>query len=376
MLIGLGGAGLLALYALISLLGGFPASGNQELRSVMTWMWGALLVAVLCLPSAVLAVRALMGRKPWTYAGKGRLVFSSLLMLLWPLVLVLARAASGSDLAWLFLPPLLIAVVGIPVLWLTGIARSGLPAENGQRSWGVASFGLVISPNLIVLLQLFVLVAAILVFSLWLVGQPALLAQLQSLGQSFTLDGDPNQAMELMQPYLEQPAVLILGLLFIAGLVPLMEELIKPLGVWFLAGRQLTPAAGFSAGVISGGMFALLESLGYLSAATAEDFILFALARAGTVLLHVTTAGLVGWGLGSALGEKRYLRLGLAYLSAVLLHGFWNAAGILPTLAEFSGFSGPLSNATLISACLLGGLSLLLAVILIVLNRRLRASVL
>lgn len=371
MLVGLGGAGLLALSALLSAVDGLGGA-SQQTTGVMTLAWAGLLVAGLCLPSAVLAVRSLMGHAPLMHKGKWLLGFASLLLLLWPLALVLARSAAGSSLAWLFLPPLLIAVVGIPVLFLTSLARGGLPAENAQRGWGVASFGLVVSPALILLLQVLVLVAGVILLGVWLATQPDLLFELQGLTQSYTLQSDPNRMLEELRPYLEQPGVLALGLLFISGLVPLIEELFKPLGVWFLAGRQLTPVKGFSAGVLSGGMFALLESLGYLSSASADGFIGFALARAGTVLLHVTTAGLVGWGLGSALGEKRYLRLAGTYLCAVALHGLWNLVGILPALVEIASPDKTLQAMATASPYVLGGLSLILFVVLMGLNRHLR----
>jgi len=370
MLAGLGGAALFAITALPILSD--PAAPRDQLNGILTLAWGGLLVAALCLPSALLAMRALMGSTPLMQTGKRSLASASLLLLAWPAVLLLARTAANSSTAWLFLPPLLIGVVGIPVLWLTTAARSGLPAESAQRRWGVATFGLVVSPVLIVLLQFAVLFVALIVFGVWLMGQPGILAELQALTQSFTLQSDPNQVLRLLQPYLEQPGVLALGLIFISGLVPLMEELLKPLGVWFLAGRRLTPAAGFSAGVLSGGMFALLESLGYLASASADGFIVFALARTGTVLLHIATAGLVGWGLGSAFSEKRYLRLALAYLGAVLLHGAWNAAGILPALAELPGLPEQVRSLAALAPYALGGLGLILAAILIVMNRRLR----
>ncbi|TLN23491.1 PrsW family intramembrane metalloprotease [bacterium] len=371
-LIGLGGAALLALGALFSLAGA-TSNGSQQLNGVMTLMWSGLVMAALCLPSAVLAVRALMRREPLLRNGKRWLIFASLLLLLWPLVLVLSRAASGSAMAWLFLPPLLIAVVGIPVLWLTSAARSGLPAESEQRGWGVASFALVISPTLILILQFLLLLLGAIGFGVWLSGQPDLLNELQSMARSMTLQSDPNQVLQRLRPYLERPGVLALGLLFVGGLVPLIEEMLKPLGVWFLAGRKLTPAGGFSAGVLSGGMFALLESMAYLSSATPDGFITFALARTGTVLLHITTAGLVGWGLGLALGEKRYLRLALTYLGAVLLHGAWNTIGILPALAEVPALSGQLQGMATASPYVLAALALLMAFILFALNRRLRA---
>ncbi|GAP13089.1 protease prsW family [Longilinea arvoryzae] len=370
-LFGLGGAGLLALLGVMPLIDG--STDGQQITSVLTMAWGGLLVAAICLPSAVLAVRSLMGHAPWMRGGRRRLVFASLLLLLWPLALVLANATAGSSQSWLFLPPLLILVVGIPVFWLTSAVRSGLPPESAQRTWGVASFGLVIGPPLNLLIQIAVLLVGVVGFGVYLAGQPGLLGELQTLSQSFNLQSDPNRVLDQLRPYLEQPGILTLGMLFISGLVPLIEELFKPLGVWFLAGRKLTPAAGFAAGALSGGMFALLESLGYLSSASADGFITFALARTGTMLLHVTTAGLVGWGLGSALGEKRYLRLGLTYLGAVVLHSLWNTAGILPALVEIPFLTDRLQGLATASPYFLGGLSLIMVVILVVLNRRLRA---
>lgn len=369
-LFGLGAAAALALTGLLPLVNGSAMEGAQAV-GVMTLAWGGLLTAALCVPSAMLAIRRLMGLAPLMRDGKRTLVFASLLLLVWPLALLLAKSAAGSSLAWLLLPPLLVIVVSIPALWLITAARSGLPAESAQRGWGVASFGLVVSPALIILLQFMLLVAAMIAAGVWLAGQPDLLAELRSITLSFGMETDPNRVLELLRPYLEQPGVLAAGLLFVAVLVPLIEELLKPLGVWFLAGRWLTPASGFQAGVVSGGMFALLESLGYLASAPAEGFIGFALARSGTMLLHITTAGLVGWGVGSALGEKRYLRLALTYLGAVILHGVWNTVGILPALAEIPNLAS-LQSVAAAAPYALGGLCVLLAAILVVLNRSLR----
>lgn len=369
--LGLAAAGVLALTTLMPWLDG-EMPGGEQAAGTMTLAWSGLLVAGLSLPSAVLALRKLMGRAPIMRNGRRSLKLASLLLLVWPLALLLAKSAANSTLAWLFLPPLLILVMGIPTLWLTSAARAGLPVESLQRGWGTASFSAVIGPALIILLEASLLVLALVAFGVWLIGQPGLLTELQQLTETFTLQNDPTQLMELLQPHLEQPGVLAAGVAFIAVLVPLIEEAFKPLAAWLLAGRWLTPASGFSAGVLGGGMFALLESLGYLASAPAEGFVGFALARSGTLLLHVATAGLVGWGVGSALGEGRYLRLAWTYLAAVALHGVWNAVGILPALEELPGVIGSLQGVAWIYPYALGALCVLLAAILFGLNIHLR----
>mgnify|MGYP001172829887 FL=1 len=369
--LGLAAAGVLALTTLMPWLDG-EMPGGEQAAGTMTLAWSGLLLAGLSLPSAVLALRKLMGRAPVMRNGRRSLKLASLLLLVWPLALLLAKSAANSTLAWLFLPPLLILVMGIPTLWLTSAARAGLPVESLQRGWGTASFSAVIGPALIILLEASLLVLALVAFGVWLIGQPGLLTELQQLTETFTLQNDPTQLMELLQPHLEQPGVLAAGVAFIAVLVPLIEEAFKPLAAWLLAGRWLTPASGFSAGVLGGGMFALLESLGYLASAPAEGFVGFALARSGTLLLHVATAGLVGWGVGSALGEGRYLRLAWTYLAAVALHGVWNAVGILPALEELPGVIGSLQGVAWIYPYALGALCVLLAAILFGLNIHLR----
>lgn len=369
--LGLTAAGVLALTTLMPWLDG-EMPGGEQAAGTMTLAWSGLLLAGLSLPSAVLALRKLMGRAPVMRNGRRSLKLASLLLLVWPLALLLAKSAANSTLAWLFLPPLLILVMGIPTLWLTSAARAGLPVESLQRGWGTASFSAVIGPALIILLEASLLVLALVAFGVWLIGQPGLLTELQQLTETFTLQNDPTQLMELLQPHLEQPGVLAAGVAFIAVLVPLIEEAFKPLAAWLLAGRWLTPASGFSAGVLGGGMFALLESLGYLASAPAEGFVGFALARSGTLLLHVATAGLVGWGVGSALGEGRYLRLAWTYLAAVALHGVWNAVGILPALEELPGVIGSLQGVAWIYPYALGALCVLLATILFGLNIHLR----
>jgi hypothetical protein len=150
---------------------------------------------------------------------------------------------------------------------------------------------------------------------------------------------DPSALSQVIEPYLHQPGFVFLVVAVAAVLIPLLEEAFKPLGMWFLAGRKMTSAQGFVAGLISGAVFALLESLFTLSPAAGSDWAGVVVGRMGTGLLHVTCSGLVGWGLAAAWRHQKYLQLGGLYLLAVLMHGTWNTFGLL------SGFTDLLDPA-------------------------------
>jgi len=131
--------------------------------------------------------------------------------------------------------------------------------------------------------------------------------------------------LQTFTPYLSNPWLIGIGIGYIAIIVPLIEELFKPLAVW-LFGRKLTsPVQGFVLGMLSGAAFSIFESLN-ASADGSAAWAVIASARAGTGILHIVTSGLMGWGIASAFSEKRYGRLAACYGTAVLLHGVWNAA--------------------------------------------------
>jgi hypothetical protein len=101
-------------------------------------------------------------------------------------------------------------------------------------------------------------------------------------------------------------------------------------------------------------------------------------ARMGTSLIHILTAGLTGWALTLAWGEKRYLRLALSYLAAVALHALWNGTVILTAIVELVGddfkipgfLTAVATGASVIFAILILGCF----VLLLVFNRALKRS--
>jgi len=246
-------------------------------------------------------------------------------------------ASQDNRIAWFLLPPLNIIATGLPALWLVYIGTRGLIPGFPRRQWGVFASGLVLGPVIILVLELILLIVVGILALLWVMLDPSLANQLSGL--VFHLQSvapNTDAIIKILVPFLLNPGVLFLVFAFISVLVPMLEEALKPLGVWFLFGQKITPAQGFGYGVLSGAGFGLFENLGNTSSGS-EAWALLASTRISTLLLHCFTAGLVGWALASAWSQRRYLRLGITYAIAVLVHGLWNGMAVLSLVPSLQG---------------------------------------
>lgn len=335
-------AGALALGGLAALITG-DVFGGQALP-FFSLAWTACFFALLLAPSLVNALIRLLNLQRPPLAFPERLRLASLLMVFFPALLLAGDLlARQKALSWLLLPLVQVLVTLIPVWWIFETGRRGLAMSGRQRAWGVISFNLVVGQPLILAVELLLVAGLIGLATLWLMGRPELVAEFQRLAQRLADSGmDPLLLERLFLPYLQRPPVLLGLLLIVAGLTPMLEELLKPLALWFLAWRGLTPVDGFVGGMLCGATFALMETLGNLSNPV-DNWAVIVLGRLGTGLLHVVTSGLVGWGLASAVSEGRYLRFGTTYLLSVCLHSLWNVFSILMAvmvLFEPSGLDG------------------------------------
>jgi hypothetical protein len=249
------------------------------------------------------------------------------------------QIALNSNLNWLLLPPLNIVATGLPALWVIYMGSHGLIQGAPKRSWGVFASGLVAGPFIILVLELVLLVFIGILAILWAMLNPNLANLLNGLILRIQNPGsNPESIVRSLMPFILNPGILFLGFTFVSVLVPLLEEALKPIGVWLLAGQKLSPAQGFGYGVLSGAGFGLFENLGNTSGGTA-DWALLASSRISTLLLHSFTAGLVGWALASAWSERRYMRLAVTYILTVILHGLWNALALLSLGTELEGIT-------------------------------------
>ena len=336
-------------------------------------------VGVLNIPSVVLAVRALGGKSAGLKLRFSAYRLASFAILTVPLILLLGHFVSQSSFAWLVLPFLNFLALLFPVWWIIEFGRRSLPSGTPQRSWGLVSVSLSITPFVVILVEMFFLILVVLAVLLVLGAQPAWMELFNQLLIQFNQSEiDPTFAQTLLTSALESPLV-IMALFFTVGvLMPLIEELLKPLGLWMLRKKVLSPAEGFSAGLICGAGFALMESAVLVAQSGGEAWAQMVMLRVATSILHITASGLVGWGLACAWQQKKAKNFLLALLAATVVHGLWNSLAILSALLPFlSGASLPTAMNTLPSGAIMLLLTLLLvglSALLFRTNRRLQAE--
>lgn len=367
-------AAILAVIGLSGVLSGTAAS--QDALSLLSLAWVCLLAALLAMPSAVYATMALLGR-PFRLPSISGFRLANFAILLWPLVLALGHFLSGTSLAWLFLPPLQLLAFGLPIWWLVEVARHGIHISKPQRDWGLLTVSLFVTTPTVIVVELVIMIVLFVGLVLLILSQPGLAFQMEDLAaQILNSGGDEQAVLEAVRPFLQNPWVVYSLLFLLGGLMPAVEELFKPLAMWSLFRRRLTPAEGFVAGAICGAAFALLESLINLAGPAGESWAALVVGRAGTGLLHIVTTALVGWAIASAWRGEGIGRSLLAYILAVAMHGLWNALTVLTGLTLI--FEDPPDSLRLIEQLSWGApvAIILLAGMLFVLlwasNRRLR----
>jgi hypothetical protein len=333
----------MSLSALLAGLGERLSGAVQPVGELQLFMIaaGMAFCGVMLLPSAWYAFRRITGRPATQPPAILHRLRPTLLILAFPVLIGLGYWITQQEIAaWLLLPPIHVLAISLPILWLAYLGVRGLPVGSPQRASGVLASGLALAPLLILVAELIAILIGFGIFILVIAMRPDLAETLNALAERLMAAApSPEIMLRILQPILESPVVIFLVLLFAAVIVPLIEELIKPLGVWLLAGRKLAPAEGFAAGVLSGSGYVLIESL--LLTSSGQDWALLAFARIGTGVMHILTAGLVGWALANAWMQPgtygRYLRLGAVYLLAVLLHGLWNGLTLMNALATLTG---------------------------------------
>jgi hypothetical protein len=368
-------------------MSGFLAVPEAQLISLGMLAWASLLGVLVLVPVFLLSLRQRRGQPApaWLDIKERPNLRKTLLwsILLWPLFVLAGWQVAGSPaLARFLLGPINLLVAGLPVLWIFNLAQWKLPGGSPLRKWRLFGFSLTVTPAIIMVLE--VLAAALLLggVGLWWSARgaldPALQQTLTELMDQISAGGEDLDALiHSLEPLILQPAVIAWGLAVFAGVMPVIEEVVKPLALWAYAGKRITEAEGFVGGLLAGAGFALLENVLFFSTAGgAADWIFLAVGRAGTGVLHMLASGLVGWGLARMWRKGQWILQALATLGAIILHGLWNALSLVSGIA-------PLVSATEVEMTLsqtilvyLPTLALLIvsALAMWIINRRLRCQ--
>lgn len=256
----------------------------------------------------------------------------------WQLILVFVLAMIGiisgglaaySEirwLGWLIMPAATILVIVPPIWQIFGYGSRGLETGPRWRIFTILGLGMTVGPGIMIVLELIALLSvAVIGVALLSILDPATFQDVMRLAKIVQTETDQEVILNLLAPYIANPIAIAAGIGYIALLVPLIEELLKPLAVWIFAMKIETPSQGFVMGLLSGAAFALVESLN-ASADGTISWVAIVTVRAGTSILHMMASGLVGWGIVSMFKEKRIGRFFAAYFAAVLIHGTWNAS--------------------------------------------------
>lgn len=210
---------------------------------------------------------------------------------------------------WLFAMLIFMAIF-IPIVWLVRVVGDRQWGGHAGRHASLFNWSASVSVPYIMILQLMLVILLVIV-------------AMSSPG--FVLPNLENLAE--IEAYLKKPIVLYSIFLLLSVFAPIIEELFKTLAVWPLLGLRITAREGYLAGLMSGAAFALFEGVLYASqyAGLGDGNWLFLIfGRFGGSLLHIFNGGLIGWALAKTWLDKQYYRAGLAYLSAMIIHGLWN----------------------------------------------------
>jgi hypothetical protein len=372
---GLGLAVLMGVVALTTFLTGGEVDASQTIVLAVAGFEGLVLLS-----AAVVSVQKVLQQPSAEEEASFTITtrqIAALVILVGIAVLIGHLVTTNGMVNWIILPLLTLAAVSLPILILLGLGIRKLPLGARWQSWNVLGIAMTLAPFLLIVIESLVMIFIVVLAVVIIASQPELAREMERLSRQLYFIGPNPEAMaRQLAPLLTRPGVIGVALTYFAVIVPLLEELIKPLGVWLFANRLSSPAQGFALGALSGAGYALIETLG-VSAQTAEWASLL-LSRIGTGILHITASALMGGAIAYAVRERRYFRLFRTYLASVSLHGLWNTLAILytfSTLTEYTEQQGFLAGLQLPVSIGMGILAVAMLGILTLSNRRMSSTI-
>ena len=309
---------------------------------------GLVFLVIACV-SIVTTIQKITGQAKILKPAEEKAIIWSIVGFLLVLGLAALAGFASPEIKTIALAILAVPGIAIPVFWLLRVSSRDQKELNPKRNSGILTFSIGISTPFILLVEVLVFIILIIVLMSGFYGKPEFMELINTiLNDPELLQNDSARLFSELETMINLSSLMGWLLLIVAGIMPLVEELFKTLGVWLLKVRNPDPAESFWVGLLCGGGFALFEGLLSVSSlqSSSIEFAEWAgliLGRFGGSLLHILTGGIIGLAIGKFWQDHKFGPLLLAYLAAWLLHGAWNA------LAIFGGVN-PLINETQVQA--------------------------
>jgi len=236
------------------------------------------------------------------------------------------------SLSWILFPFLYVLGIGLPVGWVAAVASRRLSRGEVVLSWRETilqlSSGAFITTAIAALVETLALMGMIAAVLLGLLVTPGGLESLKALLENLQQPGW-LESPENLQGLLFSPLVLVSLFFLMSIVVPLIEEMLKTVGVLLMSYRRPSPARALWWGLLGGAGFAFAEGLFNSNLAIGDmSWAILAPMRFGTTILHCLTGALMGLGWHALLFKKRPLLWLSRYIQAVVLHTLWNALNL------------------------------------------------
>ncbi len=308
---------------------------DTQVISSLLFTAGLGFAGMLLIPSTIYSGRRLFENRPPVLVHWDKMAW---LAFFFPIPILFGLLIQNGPAWGLYLLPFVhVLANGASIFWVLNLGRMKFPPKSAQRNWGAFGVGLTLTPAITFIIEILLLIIIGLFWLVLIQTRPDLEQEIRYLlnvvsESSFESEIPARWAGE----FVSRPEVTGTIFLYFSLLIPLVEELLKPIAVYFLLGRKLQPWEGFMIGATAGAGYALFENLTIGAGADTWTFVM--ISRLGTAAIHILTTGLVGWGLASAWTEKKYGRLTGSFITAVALHGVWNGLNIFNALVEFPSY--------------------------------------
>jgi hypothetical protein len=332
--------GLIALFFLSLAMSAYSGVDASTLSPTYDLIWFMGFFLLLTIPFLVISIYQLMKKEPpkWLKLPELQKKHYFIILGIWVVILLFSYLLGmGGSYLWLVAPPLKILAIMIPLtlilLYLTN--RFGL--NNPSRNWGMISFSVIFTEPLTIFIEIilvFVFLIAVGVSGDWskALGNDAFVY----LNRLVYGANNPDILSRIAMPFLSQPVILFIVFSLFSIIIPMLEEIMKPLGLWFFSKKTLAAKDGFFYGAMGGMVFALIESVMGLTSFGMESWVAISIVRLGTGILHMFTAGMMGWALTSSWKEEKFGKLIGIYLLCIVVHGAWNFMAIGMSLSQLA----------------------------------------